>query len=192
MHGVDVHQRTDRMCAPRDPGHRVDRADGIGREADRDDARPLRDLPLKVVGVQRAVVGTNVDGAQRQSALPRNVLPRVHVCLVVQHRHDDLVAVAERRPDRAARRKRQRRHVRAELDLVGRGGTQECRHGDVGVREDLVAAAARLEVAAGVGVRVAQIAPDRVDDALRHLRPTRTVEKHDRPAVLLSLQRRKL
>ena len=44
-----------------DVGDRVDRADGIGGEADGDDFRPVIELALKVIEAERAVGGVEVD-----------------------------------------------------------------------------------------------------------------------------------
>ena len=43
-----------------------------------------------------------------------------------------------------------------------------------------------------VGVGVGQVGGDRIDHALRDLRPSRTVEEGDRPAVLLATERGEL
>ena len=86
----------------------------------------------------------------------------------------------------------QGRHVVAELDLLGARGTEEVGDRRVALVDHRVAQLARPEGAAGVGVHVAVVAADRVDHALRDLRPAGAVQEGDRAAVLLASQRREL
>jgi hypothetical protein len=103
----------------------------------------------------------------------------------------DLVAGHQRRPDRAADVERQRRHVRPELDLVGRGRAEQVGHGGMRLVDRGVAAAAGEERTVVVRVRRPVVVRDRRDDRVRDLRPAGAVEQRDRPAVLLDREGRK-
>ena len=105
---------------------------------------------------------------------------------MVERRDDDLVARAERRPDAPTDVEGQARHVLAELDLVRARGAQEVGDRGVGLIDDGVGQLARRERATGVGVAVAVVGDDGVDDALRDLGPAGPVEEDDRAAVLLT------
>ena len=120
-------------------------------------------------------------------------LPRGDVRLVVEGRDDDLVAAGPASP-RCERPmcERQRRHVVAELDLVGRAGPEEVGDGRVRLVDHRVRVRARRERPVGVGVRVAVVGHDRIDHPLRDLRPAGTVEEGDRSPVLLAGERREL
>ena len=109
-----------------------------------------------------------------------------------RRRHDDLVTRLEGRPDRSAEMERERRHVRAELDLVRRGGTEQVGYRGVGLVGHRVGPPARGERTAGVRVRVAEVARDRVDHPLRDLGAARPVEEDGRPAVVLTGEGREL
>jgi hypothetical protein len=110
---------------------------------------------------------------------------------VIEDRHDDLVAGRHRRPDRAADVERQRRHVRPELDLVGRCRAEHVGHRLMGLVGRGVAPAARQERPAVVGVRGPVVVVDRGNDRIGDLGPARTVEQRDRPAAVLDRESRK-
>src|SRR5581483_157583 len=155
------------------------RADGVGREREGDDARAVAELALEVVEVERRVV-VDVGEADDEAAVARELEPRRHVRVVVELRADDLVACGQIAGDRAGEREAERRHVRAEHDL-GRVAAEEARGREPRAGDHCLAAAARLEVPAEVRVRLAQVAGDRVDHLVRHLRPAGAVEERERP-----------
>jgi hypothetical protein len=99
---------------------------------------------------------------------------------VVEPGDDDLVAGLERSSNRAREREVERGHVLAEADLGGRGAEKPCRR-LAGCSEHLVAPPARLERAAQVRVRLAQVGAHRLDDRIRHLRPAGAVEEGGLP-----------
>ena len=110
----------------------------------------------------------------------RELEPRGDVGVVVELRREDLVAGPQLPADRAGEREVERRHVLSEHDLLGRAA-EEPRAGEPGFGDERIASHARLERPAEVRVRLAQIAGDRVDHGIRHLRAARPVE--ERPAV---------
>ncbi len=79
---------------------------------------------------------------------------------------------------------RQRRHARAEGDLV-RGAAEQVRHRDPAPLHDRVGLLARRVVPAPVPVVLQQVRPDRVRDGGRDLRPPRSVEIRHRPPAHL-------
>ena len=188
--GVDVRERP-RLVRPADQlRDRVDRPDRVRRPAEGDEPRPLVEDRVEALEVQGDVVGADVDRAQLEAAVGGHAPPGSHVRLVVERGHDDPVAGLERRRERPGDMHRQRRHVRAELDLLRVGGVDEVREGRVGVGDQRVAAARGQELAAVVGVRRAVVLDDRVDHRLRDLRAARAVEQRDRDAVLLDREGR--
>ena len=104
--------------------------------------------------------------------------PRSDVAVVVETRDEDLVAGRERAAERPREREVERRHVLAEDRLLG-PAAEEARGGRVRLLDELVAAAAGGERTAEVRVRLAQVGGDRVDHALRALRPAGRVEEGD-------------
>ncbi len=140
---------------------------------------------FEVLEVERDVVLSDVDLADRHPSVGGHRLPGRDIRLVVECRDDDLVAGPERRADRAPDVEGERRHVVAELDLVRARGTEEVGNGRVGLVRDRVAQLTRGERAAAVGVGVREVVADGVDDALRDLRAAGSVEKCDRATGLL-------
>ena len=103
--------------------------------------------------------------------------PGGDVAVVVELRDEDLVALAQRAAEGACQREVECRHIGTEDRLVGIAA-QECRRGQPCLRDQRVAATARVECAIEVRVRLAQVAGDRVDDGVGYLRPAGTVEEH--------------
>jgi hypothetical protein len=81
------------------------------------------------------------------------------------------------RPMSAAHGESQRCHVRAENDFI-RFAIQKVGHCRPRFRDHAVGVAAGLVSAAGVGVVARQVVRDGVNDALRHLRATRAIQKN--------------
>jgi hypothetical protein len=175
VHRVDPRERAGLVRELGDRGHVVDRPDRVRRPWEGDHPRPLGELCREIVEVERAVVA-DVDEAHDEALVARELEPRRDVPVVVEARHDDLVALAELARGRSGEREVERRHAPAEDRLVRRAaepvGGREARVGDQRVR-----APARLEKAARVRVRVAQVRRDRVDHLVRHLRPAGPVEE---------------
>ena len=176
---VDPEVRAGRMDAVGDLADRVDRADGVRRETDRDEPRPGPESVVEVVEPQRAVVGLDADPAHDEVALAGDRQPRRDVGVMVHAREDDLVAGREARPDRAAERERDRRHVRPEGDLVRVGRPEQV--GDRGprARDERVGLGARREGAMGVRAAVREVVADRVQARVGDLRARGTVEPGD-------------
>ena len=54
--------------------HRVDRADRVGRAADRDEPRSIRELRLQIVDVERAVFASNMHLVSGRSGVGKTAL----------------------------------------------------------------------------------------------------------------------
>ena len=99
----------------------------------RDDACALGQLPLEIVVVDRRVVA-DLDEADLQPEVVRELEPRRDVAVMVELRDEDLVALAQRAAEGARQREVERRHVGAEDRLVGIAA-QECRGGQPRLRD---------------------------------------------------------
>ncbi len=139
-HALDVHERPER----------------VGRPREGDDARPFGEALREVVQVEPAL-RVDSDEPDREVEIVRQLEPGRDVGVVIDSGHEDLVARAELPADRAGEREVQRRHVRAEHDLL-RLAAQEGGRGVPRLVDHRVGAPAGLEEAAGVRVRLAQVA----------------------------------
>ncbi len=116
--GVDPGERARLVRERGDPGHVADRPDGVRGPGERDDAGLVRELPLQVVEVERAVLA-DVHEADGEAAVLRHRQPGRDVGVVVEPRHEDLVAGAQvLARERAREAEVERRHVRPEADLL--------------------------------------------------------------------------
>ncbi len=100
VHGVRPRERTGAVRELRDPRHVRARADGVRGDREGDDARPVGQLPLEVVQVERRVVA-DVREPDDEVAVARELEPRRHVAVVVEPCDDDLVARVEVAPNGA-------------------------------------------------------------------------------------------
>ena len=155
-------------------GHRPE---GVRCEREGDDPSPVGQLTLEILDVDRRVV-VDLDEADGEVEVMRELEPGRDVPIVVEARDEDLVPARERPPERACEREVERGHVLAEDRLLG-AAAEEARGGGVRELDELVAAAAGGERAAEIRVRLAQVGGDRVDHRLRALRPARRVEEGD-------------
>jgi len=80
---------------------RRDRPDGVGSERERDEPRPLGELPLERLQVERHVVVPDVDPANRRAGIARREDPGPNVGIVIESGHDDLVPGLEGSRERA-------------------------------------------------------------------------------------------
>ena len=135
-------------------------------------------LPLEVGQVEASLV-VDDDEVDLQAEVARELEPRSDVGVVVEPRDEDLVARLELPPERAREHEVQRRHVRAEDDLLGLPA-DESRSGRAGLFDNGVGAPARREEAAGVRVRLAEVAGDRLDHLVGNLGPAGAVEERRR------------
>ena len=118
--------------------------------------------------------------ANLEAEVVRELEPGRDVAVVVEPRHDDLVAGLELPADRPREREVERGHVRAEDDLL-RAAAEERGAGPARLVDERLGHPARLVGPADVGVRLAQVPRDRVDHLVRHLRAARPVEEDERP-----------
>ena len=146
-------------------------------EREGDDPGPVGELPLEVVHVEPAVL-VDVDEADDEIAVVRQLEPGRDVAVVVEPRDEDLVTGAEFASDGAREREVERRHVRPEHDLLGRAA-EEPRGGRTSPVEQLLGAPARLVRPADIGVRLPQVGGDRLDHRVRHLCPAGAVEQDE-------------
>ena len=89
--GVDPRDRARLAGEAADPPRVGERAGRVRREREGDDARPLGELALEVVVVDRELVG-RVDDAHRQALVGGELDPRRDAAVVVERRREDLVA----------------------------------------------------------------------------------------------------
>ena len=178
VHRVDPRERACLMRERGDLRDRGQRPDRIRGPRERDDARPVAQDRPEVVEVEPAVV-VDVAEPYDEPAVVGQLEPRRDVRVVVEPRHDDLVPGGPVPRRRARQREVQRRHVLAEDHLVRRGaeklGRRLPRPGHERVRPQR-----RLEGAAEVRIRFAQVGRDGIDHRVRHLRPARAVEERER------------
>ena len=119
VHRVDPGERAHTVREFGDLGHRRDRAHSIRGPRECDDARSLREQRPELVEVEHAL-GVDVAEPDGQIPVVRELEPGRDVRVVIEPRADDLVARVPV-PCRGAReREVERRHVRAERDLVRR------------------------------------------------------------------------
>jgi hypothetical protein len=175
VHAVRPCERADAVCGGRDPAGVRDRADGIRCEREGHDARALADQLLEPLDVERHVLGPNRRGADDELVIPRHEQPGRDVGVVIERRHDDLVARLKRAGDRVGEQKVERRHVGPEGDAAGLAAG-ELRGRRAGMFQQLLRCGGRGERAAEIGVRAAQVAADRVEHLLRRLRAAGSVE----------------
>ena len=115
---VERDERADRLRAGDQVGRRRDRAHGVRRERERDQPRPLGELGVERVDVERDVVRAHVDPPHGRARVAGRQDPRPDVRVVVQARHDDLVAGPQGPGERSRDVQQQARRVLAEHDLV--------------------------------------------------------------------------
>ena len=155
------------------------RSDRVRRNREGHDPRPIGELPLQVVVVERELV-RHLDEADDDSEVVRELEPRRDVRVVVELRHEHLVAGAQRAGEGPREQEVQRGHARPERDLLGTAA-EEVGRTLPRVLDQLDGAPRGLEGAADVRVRLAEIAGDRVDDLVRALRAAGPVEEGERP-----------
>ena len=182
---VDVGQRARLVRAPHELADRVDRPDRVRGPAERDELRPAVEDRVERLEVERDVVAPDPDRPDREPAVRGDAQPRPDVRLVVEPRDDELVARLHARGDRARDVHRERRHVRAELDLVRARRVEQVRERRVRLVEDRVGPLGRGERAAVVRVRGPVVVAHRLDHGVRDLRAARAVEERHRPPLVL-------
>ena len=117
MDGVRPRERAGAVRELDDPRHVGRRADRVRGDREGDDARPLRELRLEVVEVEREVV-VHAREADDDAAVLREREPRGDVRVVVEPGAEDLVSRLQRAPERAREQEVERGHARPERDFV--------------------------------------------------------------------------
>ena len=100
---------------------------------------------------------------------------------MIERSDDDLVALAQRPPERAGEEEVQRGHALAEGGLARRAAEERRRRARARSATSSSVRQARLVRGADVGVVLAQVARDGVDDLVRALRAARPVEEREAP-----------
>ncbi len=168
--------------------HRIERVDGaehVGDPRQRDDSRLLGDELIDVRQVQPTLVG-DTEPAQLRSRALRELLPRHDIGVVLHLGDHDLVILADatgvaQHPGHQVERFG---GVLGEHDFFTARSTDE--RGDLrtGVLEGLTGLSAELvHRASDIGVVIAVVIVDRVDDARRLLRGVGAVEVDQRFVV---------
>ena len=101
-----------------------------------------RELPLQIVVVERHVVG-HLDEADDDAEVVLQLQPRRHVRVVVELRHEHLVAGSERPRERPREEEVEPRHARPERDLLVAAAEEARPHVDARARSS---ASVRREV----------------------------------------------
>ena len=140
----------------------------------------LRQLCLEIGVVELELVG-QAGHVHDEAEIVSELEPRRDARVVVEGGDDDLVSLSQRAPERAAQEEVQRGHALAEGGLARRAAEERTgalvRHVHELGRSD-----ARLVGRADVGVVLAQVARDRVDDLVGALCASRPVEERE-PAI---------
>ena len=158
--------------------HVVDGADGVGGGADGQELRARAEGAMEVVFVEAAFGGKEADALHRDAAIALEGAPGIHVRVMVELGHHDLVARSPVAAEGAREVEGERRHVGAKYDLGG-GGAQVVGHGLAGRQDRRVGLVARGVVPVGVGVVMEEIVRHRVHHRLRYLGAARSVEVRD-------------
>ena len=178
--GVDPGERAHRV---RELDHTADVRSGADRVCgggEGDDARLLGKLPLEVLVVEREVV-CHVDEADDDPEIALQLEPGSDVRVVVESRHEHLVAGRELACEGTGEEEVERRHALAERDLARRAAEE--RRGPLVGEVDERGRPLRGPVRrADVRVVVAEVVGDRVDHVVGALGPAGAVEERQ-PAV---------
>ena len=176
--GVDPGERA-RLVRQLDHAAHVGRgADGVGGRRERDHPCPVGALRGEVVEVEREVV-VHVDEPDDDPDVLGERQPGSDVRVVVEARHEHLVAGLELAGERAREQEVEGRHALAERHLAGIAA-QEGRRALVRRVDELVRVARRRVRRPDVGVVLAQVPADRVDHLVGALRAARPVEEGER------------
>ena len=163
--GVGPGERADAVGELDDAPHVGRRADRVGRDRERDDARAIAELRLEAVVVEREVV-VDVDLANDDAEVLLEREPRRDVAVVVEPGHEHLVARLQLAGERAGEEEVERGHALAERHLVARAAEERARL-LVGEIDERARPARRLVRRADVGVVVPEVVGDRVDHLVR-------------------------
>ena len=124
--GVGPRERAGRVRELDDTAHVGRGPDRVRRDRERDDARALGELRREIVVVELELVGQARD-AHDDAEVVRELEPRRDVRVVVERRHDDLVARAQRPRERPAQQEVERGHALAERRLARRAAEEATR-----------------------------------------------------------------
>jgi len=154
-----------------------DRADRVRCPGERDHLGARPELVLQVTEVQGGVV-VQRDLPDHKVPVVRDLQPRRDPGVVVQARHEDLIAGAELPRGGPGQGEVQRGHVRPEGHLTGLAAEKPGRLG-LGLIEDLADADAGGVARAQIRARLAEGARDRAAHFIGHLRAAGSVEERE-------------
>jgi hypothetical protein len=175
VHRIDPRKRAGVVRERRDLRDRRDGPHRVRRPRERYDARAIGEERPEMIDVEPAFL-VDLGELDDEAPVVRELEPGRDVAVVVESRAHDLVAFVPGARRGTRQSEVQRRHVRAESDLVD-GRIEEVRGGCARLREQGVGAPRRAEWPVGVRVRVPEVVADRVDHGIGHLRTTRAVEE---------------
>ncbi len=192
VHRVDVGPRAGGVGDLDNATDVGDRPERVRGHPDGHDPGPVTDDLIEGVKVERRPVLGQLDPAHGGPPLLGDGEPWRDVGVVIHARDDDLVAGPELAAKGAAHGEGQRRHVRAERDLVGIVRPEEVGAGRVDLGQHRIGLDRGGEGAAMVGIPRLEVRAHRVDALARHLRPARSVQVGHRTAVDGAPQRREV
>jgi hypothetical protein len=176
VHPVRPCERARVVRELRDAARVGDRPDRVRGQREGDDTRPVGEQRRQRVDVERRVGVVDRRALDDEAVILGDAQPRRDVRVVVEVGDDDLVAGLRRARDGVRELEVQRRHVRAERDLLRRaagqlGGGAPC------LGDELDRVERCRERTAVVGGAAAQVPGHRLDDLLGRLRAARPVEE---------------
>ena len=191
--GHRIHETERPHCFSQSHGtlHIVDSAQRIRSGTHCHQSRARCHLSLEIIPVQLSACRVQPYRTQHETTVLGDGLPRPAVGVMVQVRHDNLVARLQTTPDGTCQMERERGHVGAE-DYFVRCAVQEIRIGLACGENDGIRLHAGGEGPMRIGVVVEQIVGDGRRHTRRHLRTAGPIEIRHRMPALLALQCRKV
>ena len=145
-----------------------------------------------MVEIQRAVIGSNGEMLNRHPSVASRQHPRGHVRIMIESGHDDLVTGIPSPRQGPAELKAQRGHIRAKDHTVGIRHPKKISDGRMDLLQQRIALATGRKHSAMIGVGVAQVVGDGLNDTLGRLATGRAIEEYRGPPADLPCQSRKL
>ena len=191
LHCIHKTQRPNIVRHFHNPPHIGDRADRVGRPANRDKFGARRDFARQIGPIEGAIFGININLLHRHAAILGGHAPRRNIRIVIKRRHDNFITWLPLATQRTTQRKRQRSHICAQHNLVGIA-TEQRRQTRMTFRHNRIGALAGRKRAVNIGHRTTQIGRNLVNHLIRHLGSARIIEKHQRLALMGQTECRKM
>ena len=128
LHCIDVGPRPGvvRFCADR--FYIVDRACQVTGASDTNQFRLVCQDGIKFFEIELECLGIEWHPSDFEAKVPGQQQPRRDICVVIHARKDDFISGFETTPNRSRDMQRQRCHVLAEYDLIGRRSIEQIGH----------------------------------------------------------------